>query len=95
MPDADCVTNAFNRPCLDGTGNPLVPYPDGYPCPCPARGLPSVGGSITGNGVPSAADPHQGEFVNEVLVQGFTNPVAMSFTDNTNTLLVATKDVCC
>ena len=53
----------------------------------------SAGGAISGDGESSRANPNRGEFVDEVIADGFTNPVGMAFTDNTNELFVITKEV--
>lgn len=54
------------------------------------------GGAIQGaSGTIVAPNPDQGFFVDEVLVAGLINPVAFSFTDNSNELYIAGREVKC
>jgi hypothetical protein len=72
-PNAVCQAAANERPCIKTTGVVIDSYPDDWQCPCHADG--SSGGAIEGDGTPTHANPDNGEFVEEVLVSGFTNPV--------------------
>ena len=89
-PNAECAADAADRPCVRFNGALINNYPPDWPCPCHADG--SAGGAVDGQGQPSASNPYAGQFVEDIVVEGFTNPVGMSFTDN-GLLFVCTKEV--
>lgn len=89
-PSASCAARANQRPCPKADGTPILAYPPNYPCPCyPADG----GGSVPATGSPSAPNPDLAQFLDEMVIGGFTNPVSVAYTDNTNKAFVGTKQV--
>jgi len=93
---AACITNAFVRPCPITRGAALLDaahLPDDWQCPCPISNPADGSGNIlnpTGSRV--QANPDNGFFVDEVLVNGFDNPIGMSFSDSSPELFVATRN---
>lgn len=89
-PSASCAARANQRPCPRADGSPILSYPTNYPCPCyPADG----GGAVPATGAVSAPNPELAQFVDELVLGGFNNPVSVAFTDNTNKAFVGTKQV--
>eukprot|EP01114_Cavostelium_apophysatum_P015826 TRINITY_DN4399_c0_g1_i3.p1 TRINITY_DN4399_c0_g1~~TRINITY_DN4399_c0_g1_i3.p1 ORF type:complete len:1600 (-),score=362.71 TRINITY_DN4399_c0_g1_i3:1191-5990(-) len=93
-PRPQCLASVNARPCpitraaafLDA-----VHLPSDGSCPCPALGDGS--GAIAGAiGQKVEPNPEKDFFVDEVIANGFDNPVAMSFTDNSNELFVGTRN---
>jgi len=92
-PRAECVTNALSRPCPVTYGAAKLTaadLPPDAPCPCPANGSPG-GGYPGAQGEPSKPNNDIDFFVDEIIANGFINPVAMSFTDNSNELYVGER----
>lgn len=89
-----CEAAAETRPCpITYAGARLGEndIPPDSPCPCPATGDPG-GGYRYGSGLPVQPNEDADFFVDEVLADGFINPVAMAFTDNSNELYVGTRE---
>ncbi len=102
-PSDKCNNAKVVRPCVKANGV-VIPstsyfmyiylikrYPPDYPCPCQADGKP--GGAIDGSGKGSLTNPDEGSFNDEVIVDGFQNPLDVAFTDDKKWAFVCTKEV--
>jgi len=97
QPRLACQTQGSQRPCPVTRAAALLDAlhvgPDGWQCPCPVGNLGDGSGVVIGStGTVVQPNPDNGFFADEVLVNGFDNPIGMSFSDSSPELFVATRN---